>query len=61
LVVAESDAVTSRLWGTMKRLRGDVAVLLIVAALATYVLMPVPFAVYAAWTVLHPVSEAIAK
>jgi hypothetical protein len=45
----------------VKRLRGDVAVLLVVAALATYVLVPVAFAVYAAWAILHPITEAVAK
>jgi hypothetical protein len=45
----------------VKRLREDAAVLLIVAALAIYVLIPVAFAVYAAATFLHPVSEAVAK
>ena len=45
----------------MKRLRGDFAVLLVVATVATYVLIPVALAVYAAWVVLHPIAEAVAK
>jgi len=43
------------------RLRGDLAVLLVVAAVATYALIPMAFAVYAAWTILRPVTEAVAK
>ena len=45
----------------LHRVRGDVAVLLVVAAVATYALIPVAFAVYAAWVVLHPITEAVAK
>jgi hypothetical protein len=45
----------------LKRWRGDVAVLLLGSTLATYVLLALAVAVYAAWAVLHPVTEAIAK
>jgi len=45
----------------MKRLRADAAVLLIGITVATYVLIPVAFAVYAVWTILHPITEAIAE
>jgi hypothetical protein len=32
-----------------------------VATVATYVPIAVTFAVYAAWVVLHPIAEAVAK
>jgi hypothetical protein len=43
------------------RLRRDVAVLPLGATLSCYVLLVALVAVYAAWVVFHPVSEAIAK
>ena len=44
-----------------KRLRGDAAVFLIIAVLTSYVVGAALIAIYSAWTVLHPVSEAVAK
>jgi len=45
----------------LNRLRKDVAVLLIGLTIASYVLISVDVAAYFAWTVLHPITEAVAK
>jgi hypothetical protein len=45
----------------LERLRGDAAMLLIFASLATYVLLAVTIFVYGAWTALRPVAEAVAR
>lgn len=62
-LLLECHTITNR-FGAMKifkRWRGDVALLLLGATLASYVLLGLAVAVYAVWTVLHPITEAVAK
>jgi hypothetical protein len=53
--------IVAGLMNVLNRLRGDAAILLLVAVLTSYVVGAALIAIYSAWTVLRPVSEAVAK